>query len=378
MAGRAIPVAMVLTSFEPGGTERQMIELIRRLDPERWTVHVASFRAHGPWFARAAEGAASVTTFPVKSLREPAALRHAWAFARWCRARRIAVVHTAEMAANLFGQPSAALGGVPVRVANRREINPDKTRAEIAAQRASYAFAHRVVANSHAAADRLQIERVPARKIAVVPNGIDLQQYGSRGGRDVLRKVVMVANLRPQKGHDVLIDAMPTVLQRFPDARVDLVGSGSELEALRARARAHGVLHAITFLGHQDDVSACLSVNDIFVLPSRSEAFPNAVLEAMASGMPIVASRVGGIPELVEDGHTGFLVASGDAQALADRVCRLMANPPFAARLGETARARVQARYSFDRMVSAFEGIYLAELTRRGVVAARHPQLAAS
>lgn len=378
MAGRAIPIAIVLTSFEPGGTERQMIELVRRLDPKRWTVHVASFRAHGPWFDRAADAAASVTAFPVVSLRGAATLRQAWAFARWCRERRVAVVHTAEMAANLFGQPSAALGGVPVRIANRREINPDKTPAEIVAQRASYAFAHKVIANSHAAADRLQLERVPARKIAVVPNGIDCRQFQPRRGRDVLRKVVVVSNLRPQKGHDVLLDAIPIVLRRFPDAQFELAGSGSELEPLRARAVAQGLSQSVTFLGHQDDVSACLAANDIFVLPSRSEAFPNAVLEAMAAAMPIVASHVGGIPELIENGHTGFLVPAGDPQALADRVCRLMANPPFATRLGETARAHAEARYSFDRMVAAFEGVYLTELTRRGVVAAGQPQLAAS
>ena len=367
-----------MTSFDPGGTERQMIELIRRLDPSRWAVHVACFHADGAWFGRVAEAAASVTTFPVESFRSPDTLRHCWAFARWCRQRRIAVVHTAEIAANLFGQPGAALGRVPVRIANRREINPDKTTAEIAAQRASYAFAHKVVANSHAAADRLRLERVPARKIAVVPNGLDFEPFRPRPAREVLRQVVVVANLRPEKGHDVLLDAAPLVLQRFPDARFALAGGGPELEPLTARARALDVSHAVTFLGHQDDVSACLDANDIFVLPSRSEAFPNAVLEAMASGMPIVASAVGGIPELVENGHTGMLVPPNDPEALADRVCRLMANPPFAARLGETARATAQARYSFDRMVAGFENIYLTELTRRGVVAAGQPQLAAS
>jgi L-malate glycosyltransferase len=378
VAGRAIPIALVLTSFEPGGTERQMIELVRRLDPGRWTVHVASFHARGAWFSRAAEAAASVAEFPVNSLRSADTFRHAWAFARWCREHRIAIVHTAEMAANLFGQPSAAMAGVPVRIANRREINPDKTSAEIVAQRAAYTFAHKVIANSRAAADRLQRERVPVRKIAVVPNGIDLCHFPPRRAREVLRRVVVVANLRPQKGHDVLLDAIPIVLQHFPDALFALAGSGGELESLRARVRAEGLSHAVTFLGHQNDVSACLTANDIFVLPSRSEAFPNAVLEAMACGMPIVASDVGGIPELVENGHTGFLVPAGDPQALADRVCRLMANPPFAARLGETARVSAGARYSFDRMVGAFEGIYLTELTRRGIVARGQPQLAAS
>jgi L-malate glycosyltransferase len=373
-----VPIAFVMAGFQPGGTERQMIELVRRLSPDRWTVHVACFHARGAWFNRVAEAAASVTEFPLDSFRSSQAMRQSWAFARWCRKRRIAIVHTVSIAANIFGQPGAALGRVPVRIANRREINPDKTPVEIAAQRAAYAFAHKVVANSLAAAARLRLERVPARKIAVVPNGLDFDRFASRPPRDELRRVVVVANLRREKGHDVLLEAVPLVLRKFPDARFALAGGGPELEPLKARAEAAALSHAVTFLGHQEDINACLTANDIFVLPTRSEAFPNSVLEAMASAMPIVASHVGGIPELVENGHTGMLVPPGDPHSLADRICRLMTNPPFAARLGETARASAHARYSFDRMVAGFEDVYLTELTRRGVVAARQPQLAAS
>jgi glycosyltransferase involved in cell wall biosynthesis len=126
-------------------------------------------------------------------------------------------------------------------------------------------------------------------------------------------------------------------------------------------------------------VAARLGSADIFVLPSRSEAFPNAVLEAMATGLPIVASAVGGIPELIDDGHSGLLVPAGDSTALAERVCRLMADEPLAARLGEAARAKAEAHGSFDRMVASFESLYLALLARRGVVArAAKPQLVAS
>ncbi len=136
--------------------------------------------------------------------------------------------------------------------------------------------------------------------------------------------------------------------------------------------------HAVTFLGHRDDVPARLAEADIFVLPSRSEAFPNAVLEAMAAGLPIVASGVGGILELIDDGRTGLLVRPGDAEALAERLCVLMEDEALASRLGAAARNEAHARYSFDRMVSGFEHIYLTELTRRGVVPSREPQLAAS
>jgi L-malate glycosyltransferase len=375
---RPIPIVSVMTSFDPGGTERQMIELARRLDPARWTVHVACFHTRGAWFSRVKEVAASIAVFPVTSFQSPEALKHLWAFARWCRAQKIAVVHTTELYSNIFGLPGAALAGVPVRIGNRREINPDKSAAQIALQRAAYGAAHKIVANSRAAADRLRAERVPARKITVIPNGLDFGTVKPHSRRARLRKVIVVANLRPEKGHDVLLDAAVEVLRRFPDAHIECVGSGPLLESLIARADARAMLHAVTFLGQRDDVPARLADADLFVLPSRSEAFPNAVLEAMAAGLPIVASGVGGILELIDDDRTGLLVPAGEPQPLADRICRLMADPALAARLGDAAREETRARYAFDRMVAAFERLYLSELTRRGIVAAHEPQWAAS
>ena len=355
-----------MASFDPGGTERQMTELIRRVDRSRWTVHVVTFRPHGAWFDRVAEAAESVATFPVASFKSARTVAHAWRFARWCREHRIAVVHTAELYSNIFGLPGAAFAGVPVRIGNRREINPDKSGAHIALQRAAYGCAHTIVANSHAAVARLMTERVPAQRIALISNGIDADRYLPRSPRVPLRRVVMVANLRAEKGHNVLIDAAAAVLRTYPDARFACVGDGPERDRLIALARDRGVAHAVTFPGHADDVPAVLAASDLFVLPSRSEAFPNAVLEAMAAGLPVVASNVGGIPEIVEDGRTGLLTPTGDPSELADRLLRLMSSPTLADTLGGAARAEIRARFSFDRMVAGFEQLYLTQLARHG------------
>jgi len=360
-----LPIAFVMASFDPGGTERQMTELIRRLDRSRWSVHVATFRPCGAWFERVAEVAASVATFPVTTFKSPQALTELWRFAAWCRERQIAVVHTAELYSNIFGLPGAALAGVPVRIGNRREINPDKSAAQIVMQRAGYACAHKIVANSRAAVTRLIAERVPAHKIARVANGIDFARCRVAPARPSRRRVVTVANLRAEKGHDVLIDAAVSVLREFPDARFECVGAGPERDRMMARARDRGVAYAFTFSGHCDDVPAKLAAADIFVLPSRSEAFPNAVLEAMAAGLPVVATGVGGILELVDEGRTGLLMPPADPSALADRLVGLMAAPALARSLGDAARAHVREHYSFERMVHAFEQLYLAELSRR-------------
>jgi glycosyltransferase involved in cell wall biosynthesis len=361
-------------SFDPGGTERQMIELVRRLDRDRWDVQVACLRCTGAWFDRVAS-TAPCTVFPVGSYRRLPVLDHFRSFVQWCRAGRFAVAHAVDMPSNIFGLPGAALARVPVRIGTRREITAGRSRIELAAQRAGYSCAHLIVANSRAAKAQLHRERVPERKVTVVANGLDIQRFEPRTLPSSPRRVAVVANLRPEKGHEVLIDAAVVVLARFPDAHFEIVGAGSEYERLVTRTAARGVSHAFTFSGHSEDVAGRLAAADLFVLPSRSEAFPNAVVEAMATGLPVVASDVGGIPELVRDGITGLLVPAGDSGQLADRICRLMADGSLAGSLGAAARADVEARYSFERMVSGFERIYLEQLVQRGVVRRPSPEL---
>jgi glycosyltransferase involved in cell wall biosynthesis len=359
-----VPIAFVMPSFDPGGTERQMIELVRRLDPRRWRVYVACFRSSGAWLSRVAE-AASVVEFPVRSFRRIDTLRQARTFARWCRDRGVAVVHTTQLPSNIFGLPAAAVAGVPARIANRREINPGKSAADLVLQRVAYSCAHRIVANCQAAADRLtEVERVPSAKVRVIPNGIAIDASTVVQRRDRLRRVVVVANLRPEKGHDVLLRAVAIVVRTFPDATFDLVGGGPELSSLEALAERLGVRESVRFSGHCEDVAARLAAADICVHPSRSEAFPNAVLEAMAVGLPVIASGVGGVLEVIRDGVTGMIVPPGDHDALARSISRLMSEPLRARSIGDSARAAVSQTYSFDRMTDAFEDLYLRELGR--------------
>jgi glycosyltransferase involved in cell wall biosynthesis len=370
-----VPVALVMTSFEPGGTERQMIELVRRIDASRWKMHVACFHARGAWVDRVRAAAASVTEFPITSFRHASTVRQARSFGRWCSDHGIQIVHSADLYANVFALPSAAAADVPVRLGSRRDINPDKTIPLIALQRAAYSCAHGVIANSRAAFDRLRLEGVSARRITVIPNGVDVDRFSASSDAvpstdDAApsrrrRRVLMVANLRPGKGHDTLIDAVPSVLRRFPDATFAIAVGGPENTRLTSHAAKRGVADSLSWLGHRDDVERLAAAADIFVLPSRSEAFPNALLEAMAAGLPAIATRVGGIPEIVDDGRTGLLVRRDDPAQLADALCRLMADERLAAALGAAARQRIRSSYSFERMTAQFEALYATELGRR-------------
>lgn len=356
-----IPVAVFITAFHPGGTERQMTELISRLDRDRFDVHVACFHKEGAWLERV-EACAPVTEFPIRGFARPATLARAAEFARWCRTHRIAIVQSCDLYANSFALPSAAWAGVPVRLGSRRELNPDKSAAQIALQRQAYRCAHGVVANSQAAAQQLASEGVRVDRTHVIANGVSLERFAPRTVARGVTKILTVANLRKEKAHEVLIAAAAMLTPRYPHLQFLFVGDGPRAAELRALASKLGVEAQVRFLGHREDVPALLADADVFVLPSRSEAFPNGAIEAMASGLPVVASRVGGLLDLIEDDRTGLLVSPDDPLALADAIESLILSPTRAAMLGTAAREEVTQRYSFDRMVQAFEDLYVSQL----------------
>jgi glycosyltransferase involved in cell wall biosynthesis len=164
---------------------------------------------------------------------------------------------------------------------------------------------------------------------------------------------------------DVLLKAAAILCRQRPDVRFRIAGDGTLRASLEARAAALGLGSHVQFLGHVDDVAALLRRSGVFAFPSLMEASPNAVIEAMSAGLAVAASDVGGIPEVIEHGRNGVLVAPGDAAALAAAIGALIEDRESCERLGAAARATIQARFSFDRMVDAFHSLYVTELRRR-------------
>jgi glycosyltransferase involved in cell wall biosynthesis len=369
---KPVPIAVVLASFVAGGTERQMTELICRLDRGRFKVHAVCFRREGLWLPKVDAAADELVEFPLRSLHKPAVIGLAQRFARWCRDREIALVQTCDLYSNIFALPAAALARVPVRIGSRRGIvNPARRTGLHTLQRTAYACAHRVVANSKAAAVCLRSERVPARKIHTIANGIDWDTFRPAPHRERRRVITTVANLRPGKGHEVLLRAARRVIARVPDVRFDLIGEGVLRPMLERLAAELEISGSVAFFGHRADVPALLAASDLFAFPSLMESSPNGVIEAMAARLPVVATSVGGIPEMIDDGRNGVLVTAGSDRALADALLRLIARPEEAAAMGDAARRTVETRYSLDRMVSEFEALYVQELTGRSVAASR-------
>lgn len=177
------------------------------------------------------------------------------------------------------------------------------------------------------------------------------------------RLMVHISNFRPVKRVPAAVDIFARLAGRVP-ARLLLVGEGPDLEAARAVAAALGVAERVHFVGRQPDVTPYLSIADVFLFPSRNESFGVAAAEAMACGVPVVASRVGGIPELVEDGLTGYLVSPEDLEGMAEKATRLLLDPALGRRLGEAGARRVREHFTPEGIVPLYEDVYARALER--------------
>ena len=224
-----------------------------------------------------------------------------------------------------------------------------------------------LIAVSRSIERKIADEHRTGAPVRLIYNGVDLQRYDHQGPvtlRDEYglepgsRIVGVVARLEPEKGHQTLIEAWPSVLQKVPDAYLLIVGEGSRRDSLEQWASAHRVAHRTIFTGRRDDIPAVTAALDVAVLPSWREAQGLSILEAMALSRPVVASDVGGIPEMVEDGVTGLLVEHDNPVALAAAIVRLLTDRPFAEQIARAGHDLVHDRFCIELMVKAIEEIY--------------------
>lgn len=365
-------VLHVVETLDVGGTEMQMVQVALRLDPRRYHVRVACLRASGPLIGPLQAAGIEILEFTkgrtftsFQSLYQ--LLRLAWYIHR----ERIDVVHAHHLGANLMAVPAARLARAPVILSSLRNLAhlPWYTPFRRKFMRLVYRLSTGVVANSEAIG-RLLVEQfqVPADRVHIVHNGVDCERFPSfKSGRRQLhfnvgseaKLIVNVANMHsPVKGHTDLIEAARTVCASIPQARFVFIGDGEQRPHLQEQVHQAGLDEFFVFLGNRDCIPELLSCCDLFVLASRAEGFPNALLEAMAAGLPVVATRVGGVPEIVEDGRSGLLVSPGNAAALAGAVIQLLQDPSAAARLATAGQQRVRKQFSLDRLIQDLHHLY--------------------
>ena len=365
-AGRRVRVVHVLATGTNGGAQEHLYSLLTRVDQGRYEASVVSLTPGSA--VRKLQRAG----FPVLVIDEPDDAIAVGALAAHLTEVAPDVVHNhmyrAEMVGTRAALALAEIGRLKPYVVSTVHSSRIRSAEDRDALRALTAHMDHLIAVSQAICRKIADEGRNIVPVSLIYNGVDLQRYDHQEPCCTLRDeygmepgsqiVGVVARLEPEKGHPTLIEAWPSVLRAVPNAYLLVVGEGSQRAALEALARSLRVAHRVVFTGRRDDVPAVTAALDVAVLPSYREAQGLSVLEAMALSRPVVASNVGGIPEMITDGITGLLVQPHDAVGLAGAISRLLLDHPYADMLGRAGHDLVHERFCIERMVADTEAIY--------------------
>lgn len=364
ITGTMARIVYVIATLDRGGSESQLVHLATRLDRARFDPLVVCLTRGGPLEPKLAE--AGVTTV-ILHKRHKVDLSALGRLTRLLRLFHPDLLHTWLFTANAYGRWAALRAGVTHLVASERSTDPRKPRLNRLIDRWLARRTDRIVANCHSVRDvYLRRLDLPPQRILVIPNGLQLQPAdddaraqlrAKEGLPDDALVFVTAGRLERNKAVDDLLRAFARLLTEVPQGYLIVLGGGPELAALAALADRLGVAERVIFLGQVADVAEVLDGADVFVFASLYEGLPNAVLEAMSAGLPVVTTAVGGIPEVVSDGETGFLVPTRRPEELAERMLRLARDGDLRRRLGGAARERV-GEFTMERMVRSYEELY--------------------
>ncbi|MEX2139919.1 MAG: glycosyltransferase [Pirellulales bacterium] len=359
-----VRVVHVVPNLCTGGMERLVLEMLQHSIAKLTSPQVFCIGQRGQYAAEAEELGVPVTALRAPMRRNP---RLPFRLARLLRSVKAEVVHTHGPYAHFYGAIAARLAGCSV-VHTMHGFPWPRTWRRRLLGRVSNSLTCSIVAVSHNLADYALGElHVPAERLHVIHNGIECDRFSpayiDAGSRQF--DAIMVARLSSEKDFPTLLQAVGLVRQKRPDFRLLIAGEGPQrpqIEGLIARLHLE---QNIELLGNRSDVPSLLSQAQVFVLSTHTEGLSIALLEAMACGKPIVATAVGGNPEVVVDGETGFLVPHGAAETLASRLLWLSDHPEEARRMGGAGRRRVEQRFNIRRMVESYEDLYCQAAGRK-------------
>jgi glycosyltransferase involved in cell wall biosynthesis len=355
MPDRVLRVAHLTPGLEVGGLEKLLVEFACHADRRKVLLHFISLSTRGQLADDIEACGWPVTALGVASGFRPGLIVR---LARLFRRLEIDVVHTHDDRSNIYGAPAARLARV------RRVIHTRHHQGALLSRRQTWLVnlvarcTDRFVCVSRDGANRAVEHGVRQQRVTTIWNGIDVTRF-AYSGPNPTGPAVIVARVSPEKDIESLLRATALVVREKPAFRLEIAGDGPCRQPLMQLARELGLNNNVTFLGHVKDIPELLTRCSFFVLSSQTEGVSLTLLEAMARGLPVVATRVGGNVEVVAEGETGLLVPCGDPAALALAMLECSSDPERAARMGRAARQRVEEYFDIRRMVSAYEDLYL-------------------
>ncbi len=364
----ACPVTYVIASMVVGGTQTHLLQVLRLLDRRHFEPHLVCLRSGGRLLEQVRELAVPTTILGVQgSLRRAQDLGALRRLARLVRGRGDGVVHGYLLRGNFYAAIAGRMARSALVVTSKRGLHLPASPAERLAVRVSNRLSTVITGNSPAVLDfTRQNEPTAGKPLVMIPSGIDVERFDRREQRGLRGELGLgdgplvgsATTFRPKKGYPMLLRSFASLLESVPNARLLIAGEDRWQPDAERMARELGILERVVLLGRRSDMPEVYSSLDVFVLASRSEGMSNALLEAMAMRLAVVATAVGGNPAVVRDGESGFLVPYGDHVAMAARVSGLLSDASARHAIGANARQRVVEQYSASAMVSKMESLY--------------------
>lgn len=372
MPNRRLRLLCMLDELDIGGTEQQILELVRGIDRDRFEPMVCCFR-HG----RKAEeiAALGVPVFQIaKSHKLDAGI--ILRLAKLLREQQIDILQTYLWTANTWGRVAARLAGTQVVVASERNVDIWEQAYKRIIGRSLAGATDKIIANSDAVREYL-LDRggLAPEKVVRIYNGVNFERFEKPFDPMERRKELglpegallagVVARVEPAKDHDTLLRALASVRKQTPHLHLAVVGDGRQTERLTALAHELGIGERVHFTGFRTDAAEWIRTFDFSVLSSVKEGLSNTVIESMAAGKPVIATAVGGNPEVIVEGETGFLLPTRQPELFGAAMANLVAAPAKILELGQASKMRVEALFSVEKMVENTTGLYL-DLLRHG------------
>jgi L-malate glycosyltransferase len=350
-----IKLTVLLQDLEFGGTQRYAIHLLKHINREVFSPELWVLRGGSDMLPAAEATGVNIIHLSRSSWVGPNALANlAWRLFHNCPQ----VLYTLTVVPNIWGRVFGKLIRVPVIVTGYRSLFPNQH------ERLLWPLSDRVICNAHALKQiMIQRYRVAPERIAVVPNAVDTNHFQPNSEPDPTHPAVLsIGRFVEDKDPLSLLEGFRLAGERLPLAQFAILGNGPLKPEVEARIRSHSLESRIRLLPGVSDVRTAMRSASVFVMASVREASPNVIIEAMAMGLPVVATRVGGIPELIVDGKTGLLVEPGDPNGLADAVVTVLSDEGRRREMGRAGRQRVEQFHSLKYMVTETERVFLAAI----------------
>jgi glycosyltransferase involved in cell wall biosynthesis len=368
VTGGDLRICHVITGFDTGGAERILLRTAQRLHPNQFSSLVVSLRPPGPLSPEAERSGVEVIHLRMGRRPGPGTI---WRLARLFRERHVDIAHAYLYDASIATRVAGRIARVPVVITSTRASLSYLPRIAWWLDRATAPWCQKVVAVSQGTAEFvIEREGIPRDKVVVIPNGVDLDRFHpndrarARGDFGIARDAFVVAcvgRLHAQKGHSYLFQALAAIRSRISGLTCLIAGEGPLRRELEAEVRRLDLGMVCRFLGMLDPIPPLYDAADVTALPSLYEGMPNVVLEAMATGCPVIATAVAGSVDLVDVGVTGLLVPPADAAALGRALLELANDPKRRISMRAAARAAAERSHGIDRMVTALETLYATE-----------------